>query len=405
MIGAMTAAIASRNSRDRDRTLDEWYRQVNRIYLRRNFDRDAFAIFGHVVEVMGGLSLIAGDKSKPEVEPHAFVPKAIAWWLVLCGKVGVRSVSEMLWFKFPAACPYCELRPHDEIRCRRLKQRNHGELPDWSSLEQLGEANEEAGRKPSTMTDWRKMFQEIYPAQGTETYAPTFSRFTEELGELAEAIRVFPVAPGYFLSEASDVFAWLMHLENLIEMKADVALSDDDMECRFAAAYPDGCRDCGYRVCACPPILPGTLGRIANELSPRRATFAPGGALISTDQAMELFGSSDSIVRLGNEEVPVDTALIRDIHAMVKRLMVFVVEQGAALETQSIDMMRVLVELNEVTASQRLTQGTIEELEDVFGALEPGMRRTAGELAVGVVSGGTVELVKLWLKAKFGIVI
>jgi NTP pyrophosphatase (non-canonical NTP hydrolase) len=386
-------------------TIDEWYRLINQIYLRRNFHRDAFAIFGHLVEVMGGLSLIAGDKSKPGVDPHAFVPKAIAWWLSLCGKIGVRSVSEMLWFKFPAVCPYCETRPHDEGRCRRLKTRNRERLPDWSSLENIGRANEEAGRRPETITEWRKMFEEIYPAQGTETYAPTFSRFTEELGELAEALRVFPVAPGYFLSEATDVFAWLMHIQNLIEVKAETQVADDDLERRFAAAYPDGCRDCGFRVCACPPILPGTLGRIANEISPTRATFAPGGALISVDKAMELFGSSDTVVRFGDEEVRVDVALIRDIHAMIKGLMIFVVEQAAVLQSQSGDIMHVLLELDEMTASQRITQGTIDDLEDVLGRLEPGMRKTAGEIAVGVVSGGSVELVKLWLKTKLGVAI
>jgi NTP pyrophosphatase (non-canonical NTP hydrolase) len=40
------------------------------------------------------------------------------------------------------------------------------------------------------------------------------TRLSEELGELAEAIRVLPVAPQYFVSEAPDVFAWLMGFAN-----------------------------------------------------------------------------------------------------------------------------------------------------------------------------------------------
>ena len=60
------------------------------------------------------------------------------------------------------------------------------------------------------------MFAEIYPVTAVEVYPATIGRFTEELGELAEALRAAPVAPGYFLSEGADVFAWLMHLQNLI---------------------------------------------------------------------------------------------------------------------------------------------------------------------------------------------
>jgi hypothetical protein len=45
------------------------------------------------------------------------------------------------------------------------------------------------------------------------------ARLYEELAELAEAVRVFPSVPGYFLSEASDVFAWLMKVQNIIDEK------------------------------------------------------------------------------------------------------------------------------------------------------------------------------------------
>jgi len=41
------------------------------------------------------------------------------------------------------------------------------------------------------------MFSNLYPAQQTEDYGPSFGRLSEELGELAESLRVFPAAPGY----------------------------------------------------------------------------------------------------------------------------------------------------------------------------------------------------------------
>ena len=98
------------------------YVKVNQMLLRRNFHRDAFALFAHLVEVVGGLSLLAADKEKPEVDAQDFVAKALAWWMVLCGKVGVRSVETMVWFKFPRICPYCELRVHSDGVCLARKE-------------------------------------------------------------------------------------------------------------------------------------------------------------------------------------------------------------------------------------------------------------------------------------------
>jgi hypothetical protein len=82
-------------------------------------------------------------------------------------------------------------------------------------------------------------------------------------------VRVFPAAPGYVLSEAADVFAWLMKLNNMIETKAgvDPGKRGDKLQESLAEMYPARCRDCNGAVCTCPPILPSTIGRIAHEVS------------------------------------------------------------------------------------------------------------------------------------------
>jgi hypothetical protein len=289
------------------RTLDDWYLGVNRLYLDRNFYRDEFSIFAHLVEVMGGLSLLSSGKEKDGVTPATYVPKAIAWWLALCGRAGVRSVEQMLWWKFPFACTYCR-----ESRCLgdECARRKHDEaarglaVPNWDELEARGHEIEKGPRRegalllkrPRTLAEWCDMFGVLYPVTQTESYPPTFGRFTEELGELAEALRVFPVAPGYFLSEAADVFAWLMHLQQLVERKTPLAERGRVLEAAFASAYGNGCADCGAEVCACPPILPSTLGRIAHEVPEGRASFSAGGALLSTADAMGLFAPGAKVI-------------------------------------------------------------------------------------------------------------
>src|SRR2546430_6726553 len=47
------------------RTLDQWYVSLNSTYFHRNFDRRPSDICLHLVEVIGGLSLLASEKSKP----------------------------------------------------------------------------------------------------------------------------------------------------------------------------------------------------------------------------------------------------------------------------------------------------------------------------------------------------
>jgi NTP pyrophosphatase (non-canonical NTP hydrolase) len=69
---------------------------------------------------------------------------------------------------------------------------------------------------------------------------PTFRWFTEEVGELARAIRTGERAN--LELEVSDVLAWLASLANLL----DVDLNE------VAARYADGCPKCHASPCSCP---------------------------------------------------------------------------------------------------------------------------------------------------------
>lgn len=267
------------------RRLDEWYRVVNSVYWNRNYSRSTSELFVHLAEVIGGLSTVASDKKKPGVRPQEYMAKAIAWWLVLCGKAGVKSVERMIWDKFPGACAYCHRSIHVPDICTEMKESAPGVR--WDVLENIAEGTE----PPERISDWQKMFSGIYPAQQTESYGPSFARLTEELGELAESIRVFNAAPGYFLSEAADVFAWLMHVQNIIESKNKIPSQDRGkaLELAFAKAYPDGCLDCGQRTCTCPPILASTIGRIAHEVPRHRGGYGESGRFMTSEKAALAF--------------------------------------------------------------------------------------------------------------------
>jgi pyrimidine deaminase RibD-like protein len=254
----------------RNRSLDDWYKTINKIYVSRNFHRSPASIFAHLIEVVGGLSLLASGKQKPHIDPSTYVPKAIAWWLALCGKVGVISVDDLIWQKFPGVCPYCLEAVHSNAKCVSMKKKNNE--PDWDVLKKIGGDTQKSAR-PVSLGDWQRMFYKIYETQQTADYKPVFARLSEELGELAEAVRVFPVAPRYFLSEAADVFAWLMHVQNIIDDKKQNANDSqsadnrgDALEIGFCKTYPDYCPDCKKTPCSCSPILGKTIGRISHEV-------------------------------------------------------------------------------------------------------------------------------------------
>lgn len=267
------------------RQLDEWYRRVNATYWNRNFSIQPAEIYAHLSEVVGGLSSVASEKYKPGVDPQRYLAKSIAWWMTLCGKMGIRSVEEMVWDKFPNACAYCHRDPHDPNVCTEMKEASKGVM--WESLEELGRER----IRPKRLGDWQRMFGSIYPAQQTEVYGPSFARLNEELGELAEAVRVFNAVPGYYLSEAADVFAWLMHIQNILDLRKKIKSENrgHSLEEAFARAYPDGCQDCGQRVCTCPPILASTIGRIAHEVPRRRGGFGETGRFMTTEEASRTF--------------------------------------------------------------------------------------------------------------------
>jgi hypothetical protein len=89
----------------------------------------------------------------------------------------------------------------------------------------------------------------------------------EELGELAEAVRVFDRYPKYFAGEAADVFSYLMGMVNEYTLSAqqesDAAFSLED---ELIKRYPGLCVQCGHVVCICPLVPEATVGRMAKEL-------------------------------------------------------------------------------------------------------------------------------------------
>jgi pyrimidine deaminase RibD-like protein len=334
------------------RSLDDWYYIINSIYLDRNSQRAPTWMFSHLVEVVGGLSTLASDKTKPGLDPKIFIAKCLGWWFALCGVVGLRSVEDMVWWKYPRVCSYCRLPKHDNRECRKQKEADRN--PKWDLLADLGRQNV----RPKTVNDWCQMFYDIYPVTQGEDFEIVFARLSEELGELAECVRVLEIVPTTFLSEGADVFAWLMKLANLYVDKKNVQL---DLNILLAGVYPDRCVECKNRVCSCPPILPSTVTRIAHE-GPSIDLFADRWPFFTPAEKIARFDVGAKQVHVGRHNFVVTGSLIEQVFILSRDLQALVrVTEGVSPQLRSrVEQWATM--MTGLATGQRVSQRGIDEL-------------------------------------------
>ncbi|WP_175518262.1 CHAT domain-containing protein [Sphingomonas sp. OK281] len=231
------------------------------IYQDANLTRSKEATFLHFVEVCGMLTQLDRKKKRVKVDPASAICKALGWYFPLLAKMGVGSVEELLFLKYPDACPYCRQKPHNDGQCKLVK----GAEKTVSHAEVLELVERNRSRMPASLDEWRLMFASIYPR--SLNAQPGFSSVAlfEELGELAEAIRVFDRYPHYFYGEAADVFSYIMGVAN----EYVLTLEDEetfDLDAEFLSRYPGLCINCGSRTCMCPSVPAATVGRMAKEM-------------------------------------------------------------------------------------------------------------------------------------------
>jgi NTP pyrophosphatase (non-canonical NTP hydrolase) len=359
------------------------------MYLDRNFYRDPESIFAHLVEVVGGLSLVASGKKKARVIPEEFLAKSLGWWMALCGKVGVKSIEALVWTKFPYACPYCREAHHVPAKCKSARQQRTS--PDWEKLAEMGKDN--AAKKPSALPGWQKMYDVIYPRSDSTSHEKNFSRLAEELGELAEGIRVLPIARTYFLSEAADVFAWLMGEANQMDSEKSYPGGHGAfLENAMNTEYPGKCKYCGSQLCKCPPVLQSTLGRLAHETPSTAFPGSAGDMLFTVEEAREFFRVGDEEIRLAGKELSVNSELIREVLAMVRPLQKLIMEQTEIQRGVQANLALSLKGVEQLATQQRLTQESVDDLVAAINSLPSERRSVVIDFLTGISSGAFLPL-------------
>jgi NTP pyrophosphatase (non-canonical NTP hydrolase) len=261
-------------------SLDELYKMLAYIYSEQNAQRSTSATFAHFVEVCGMLTIHERKKRREGVTVIDALCKALGWYFPLLAKFRVRSVEDLIFRKYPYACPYCRKAPHEDLDCKAVR----GTFPTVNHDALKDAYRRNLPSRPKSLNQWQLMFQKIYP-RGPEDRRSVIGLF-EETGELAEAIRVFERHPEYFAGEAADVFSYLMGVANelgsrmLQEESAELSLQDE-----FLKRYPGLCTQCGSQICICPSVPEATVGRLAKELKLQAMSelFNPEPGLFEAD--------------------------------------------------------------------------------------------------------------------------
>lgn len=242
--------------------LDDIYKVVAYIYHEKNERRERESTFSHLSEASGFLAAQCSKPNPDLISITSSLCRTLGWYFPLLAKARIRSAEGLIFRKFPSVCPYCMKVPHDPTTCKL----NPNEKVNYNELRHFYDKNWIT--KPHGLDAWQAMFQMIYPRQpNVNSSSP--ARLFQELGELAEAVRVIDVYPNYFLSEAADVFTYLMGIAN--ELSGHIVVSNPDappfsLEHEFVRRFPGACSQCNSSICICPHLPEATIGRSAKEL-------------------------------------------------------------------------------------------------------------------------------------------
>jgi nucleoside phosphorylase/NTP pyrophosphatase (non-canonical NTP hydrolase) len=258
--------------------LDDLYLMVASIYAEQNAHRSPSATFAHFVEVCGMLTVHDRKKKREDFDLEDALCKALGWFFPLLAKFRVASLETLVFRKYPYACPYCRQCPHKDSICKTTQGTKR--TVDHAAVQAKHAQN--SVRRPRDLNGWQQMFDDIYPREAaTLGTGRSTMGLLEELGEFAEAVRVFEKYPKYFAGEAADVFSYLMGFanEHRVRLQLDNG-ADFDFEAAFLRRYPGLCIQCGHSVCICPSVPESTVNRMAKELD-----LAPVEELFSLDAA------------------------------------------------------------------------------------------------------------------------
>lgn len=332
------------------------------------------------------------DRNKPtgEVDSTDALCKALGWFFPLMAKFRVASVEELVFRKYPFACPYCRRTPHNDIVCKNVVGTQRAEM-EHEQLKSLRATNQV--RRPVGLNQWQSMFQDIYPRGVNDQKGRSTLGLMEELGELAEAIRVFDEYPEYLAGEAADVFSYLMGVANEHTLRtAREQRPEFSFESEYIRRYPGLCLACGYPVCRCPNIPDATVGRLAKELPLEDGEGLFSSKRLSRDTAEVLagrvlreIGGWDELISLPLDRGDANRRLVESIMRLADKLQDELPALAESLRRNALKLMQSTTEPGSRTHSARAVEA-IQEVDALLSSADISEREDVRRFGVDLVS-------------------
>lgn len=366
-------------------SLDDLYKMTSYIYSEQNIGRSIDMTFLHFVEVCGMLTMLARKKNRVGVTFEGSLCKALGWFFPLMAKCGVKSLEELIYRKYPYACPYCRKAPHVDAICKVVKGDitvNHEELKRKYA--------ENLKIMPTSLNGWQKMFGEIYQRTPDDITKSTIG-LMEELGELAEAIRVRKLYPKFLAGEAADIFSYFMGLANEYNLRQVIEGKPlMDLEKEFFLRYPGLCVACGNKICTCPFVPEATIGRMSKELDIENIEELFLVDSVSRNTEGELIAKK-VLHKVGGLEGLADRLPLDRGQFNSSLILVCLKLQGKLIDIGKIDIAESLKETalklgdNKSDAGAKYSETYMKNLEGVIGAMKKALKE--------IGSDGTDEII------------
>ena len=250
----------------KSQTANQYAEMLSSIYgSTQNYNKSNYEILSHLSEIAGVTGKFILKRSDLE-SADRFVPKIFGWTCALTKSVekSTFNLEEAILRKYPGVCPYCLKAP-----CICWKVDKPTLQPD--KLREVYIRNSDRQRR--SLDDLELMFKKIYGHtwRGKDGKADpivyTYTRLTEEIAEVSEAVRFHHLYPENFENEIADVISWWFALACVVrEARGPSARLTSDV---VWAAYPGHCRYCESNPCFCleAPVRelmskpsPGSLG-------------------------------------------------------------------------------------------------------------------------------------------------
>jgi NTP pyrophosphatase (non-canonical NTP hydrolase) len=155
---------------------------------------------------------------------------SLSWFMSVVNQFHI-DIENETWKRFPYLCSYCATCP---CSCKAKKVQTRQPVT-------IDEA-----KRPNTLEDFQKMFNEIYPA-ATRTLDQAGIHLVEEMGEVAEAIFTYHGNHNdedfkKVVLECADLFSCLLGVFNSLE----ISLAKE-----LATMFVNNCHACHQTPCVC----------------------------------------------------------------------------------------------------------------------------------------------------------